>query len=58
MNKMSAVTKRGWKWAYRKMRDLHCTRPSAFYRATLYVLRGDTGNFMCELTRKKIRISR
>lgn len=58
MNKMSAVTKRGWKWAYRKMRDLHCTRPSAFYRATLYVLRGDTGTFMCEFTRKKIRISR
>ena len=48
MNKMSTVTKRGWKWAYRKMRD----------RATLYVLRGDTGTFMCELTRKKIRISR
>ncbi|MBO5390607.1 MAG: hypothetical protein L0G28_04340 [Pseudomonas sp.] len=55
---MSTATKRGWKWAYRKMRDLHCTRPSAFYRATLYVLRGDTGTFMCELTRKKIRISR
>lgn len=58
MNKMSTATKRGWKWAYRKMRDLHSTRPSAFYRATLYVLRGDTGTFMCELTRKKIRISR
>ena len=55
---MSTATKRGWKWAYRKMRDLHSTRPSAFYRATLYVLRGDTGTFMCELTRKKIRISR
>jgi hypothetical protein len=55
---MSASTKRGWKWAYRKLRDLHCTRLSAFYRATLYVLRGNTGTFVCEVTHKKIRISR
>ena len=55
---MNVTNRRGWKWAYRKMRDLHCTRASAVYRATLYVLRGDTGTFICELTHKKIRISR
>lgn len=55
---MNVTNRRGWIWAYRKMRDLHCTRTSAAYRATLYVLRGDTGIFICELTHKKIRISR
>ena len=55
---MSASTKRGWTWAYRKMRDLHCSRSSALYRATRFWLRGDTGTFVCELTHKKIRINR
>ena len=55
---MNTATKRGWKWAYRTMRDLHCSRASASYRATLYCLRGDTGTFVCDLTHKKIRINR
>ena len=58
MKTMSATSKRGWKWAYRKMRDLHCDRPSAFYRATLYVIRGDTGAFHNDVSWQKIRIRR
>jgi hypothetical protein len=36
---------RGWPWAYAKIRSLHCGRFTALFRATLYVLFGDTGRF-------------
>jgi len=55
---MAKVSKRGWGWAYRKLRDLHCSRLSSFYRATLYAIRGDTGTFRCDLTWQKIRLHR
>ena len=58
MNKMSTVTKRGWKWAYRKMRSLLCSRLTSAYRATLYAIRGDTGAFYNSRTWQKIRIRR
>lgn len=53
---MTNVSGRGWMWAYRKMRSLLCPRLSSAYRATLYVLRGDTGVFYNTLTHQKIRI--
>lgn len=37
--------RKGWPWAYAKIRSLHCGRFTAAFRATLYVLRGDTGRF-------------
>jgi hypothetical protein len=55
---MNNINKHGWKWAYRKIRGLHCTRLSAIYRATLYSIRGDTGSFISEDSWQKIRIRR
>ena len=57
-NVMSTASKRGWMWAYRKIRDLHCSRLTAIYRATLYAVRGDTGTFPSTLTQRKIHIRR
>ena len=37
--------KRGWSWAYTKVRGLYCNPFIAIYRATLFALRGDTGRF-------------
>ena len=56
--KTANMNNHGWKWAYRKIRGLHCTRLSAIYRATLYSIRGDTGSFTCDATWQKIRIRR
>jgi hypothetical protein len=50
--------KRGWAWAYRKIRGLYCNPVSAAYRATLYSIRGDTGTFMSRVSQRKIRITR
>jgi len=55
---MSAPAKHDWKWAFCKMRKIRCSFISAFYRATLYALRGDTGRFVCRKAHMKIRISR
>ena len=55
---MHTKTKRGWLWAYRKIRGLQCSRFTAAYRATRYVLRNDTGTFHSTLTWQKIRIYR
>ena len=42
---MKKTEKRGWRWAYTKVRSLYCGRLTAIYRATLFALRGDTGRF-------------
>lgn len=55
---MNTINKHGWKWAYRKIRGLYCTRLTAIYRATLYSIRGNTGKFSSEDNWQKIRIRR
>jgi hypothetical protein len=55
---MSTSEKHGWKWAYRKIRGLYCSRITALYRATLYVVHGDTGTFSSEDNWQKIRLRR
>ncbi|EJM50853.1 hypothetical protein PMI29_06201 [Pseudomonas sp. GM49] len=55
---MNIINKHGWKWAYRKIRGLYCTRLTAIYRATLYSIRGNTGKFSSEDKWQKIRIRR
>ncbi|MEX5686267.1 MULTISPECIES: hypothetical protein [Pseudomonas] len=55
---MSSAAKHGWKWAYEKLRGLHCTRTTALYRATLYWLRGDTGSCTSQDNWQKIRLRR
>lgn len=55
---MGRLSKRGWAWAYRKIREQHCSRLSSAYRAFLFVIRGDTGRFRSEVTWQVIRIRR
>lgn len=55
---MSGTGKHDWKWAFRKMRKMRCSFVSAFYRATLYAIYGDTGRFVCRKAHMIIRISR
>ena len=57
-NIMSSAPKHGWKWAYQKLRGLNCSRLGAFYRATLYSVRGDTGSFYVDRSWQKIRLRR
>ncbi|MEO7067078.1 MAG: hypothetical protein ABI114_09245 [Rhodanobacter sp.] len=46
----------GWLWAYRKIRSLHCPHSTAFYRASLYALRGDTGRFTSHYNGMRARL--
>ncbi|HCS42102.1 MAG TPA: hypothetical protein DIW52_04640, partial [Pseudomonas sp.] len=55
---MSSTAKHGWKWAFRKLRGLGCSRRRAFYRATLYSIRGDTGSFYVDRSWEKVRLRR
>jgi hypothetical protein len=55
---MNSAPKHGWKWAYDKLRGLHCSRRTAFYRATLYSIRGDTGSFYVDRSWEKVRLRR
>ncbi len=55
---MNASKTHGWVWAYRKIRGLQCTPLTSAYRATLYVIRGDTGAFHNDVSWQKIRIRR
>jgi hypothetical protein len=55
---MSSANKHGWKWAYHKLRGLHCSRPTALYRATRFIFWGDTGTFISEDNWQKIRLRR
>ncbi|NBA98180.1 hypothetical protein [Pseudomonas sp. R5(2019)] len=58
MNMEAERRHRGWLWAYRKIRGLDCSVITAFYRATLFVWRGDTGSFTSDRSWQKIRIKR
>ena len=40
---MKNTHRRGWTWAYRKLRGLYCSPITAGYRATRYWVLGDTG---------------
>ncbi|WP_300731078.1 hypothetical protein [Pseudomonas sp.] len=55
---MSSSTKRGWKWAYQKIRSLQCSRLCSLYRATRFAIKGDTGTFHNPVSWQKIRIRR
>ena len=55
---MSSKTTHGWAWAYNKIRGLQGSRLTSAYRATLYVLRGDTGIFHSDVSWQKNRIRR
>ncbi len=55
---MNNSTKHGWSWAYSKIRGLQCSPLASVYRATLYVMRGDTGTFHSDVSWQKIRIRR
>ena len=55
---MSAKTSHGWIGAYTKIRGLQCSRLTSAYRASLYVMRGDTGTFHSDLSWQKNRIRR
>ncbi|MDR6580775.1 hypothetical protein J2X88_005686 [Pseudomonas extremaustralis] len=47
-----------WVWIYKKIRNLGFSRFTAFYRASLYVLRGDTGTFRLKYGWTKFRFRR
>ncbi|PAM81372.1 hypothetical protein CES87_25690 [Pseudomonas sp. ERMR1:02] len=49
---------RGWRWAYKKIRSFGCSRMTAFYRASLYTLRGDSGGFSSGRSWQKFRLRR
>ncbi|MCY1389811.1 hypothetical protein D9M71_46170 [compost metagenome] len=55
---MSIAPKNGWKWAYKKLLALGCSRWTAAYRATIYSVRGDTGSFYVDRSWEKIRLRR
>lgn len=55
---MKKIEKRGWRWAYAKVRSLYCSRLTAIYRATLFALRGDTGRFWSHSGMMQSRLKR
>lgn len=55
---MYKTTHHGWIWAYRKLRRHHCSRITSCYKATLYLVCGDTGHVKSENRWAKIRLSR
>ncbi|MDR6581620.1 hypothetical protein J2X88_006541 [Pseudomonas extremaustralis] len=48
----------GWVWVYKKIRQFGFSRFTAFYRVTLYILRGDTGTFRLKDGWTKFRFRR
>jgi hypothetical protein len=54
----SSSNSRGWFWAYNKTRSYHVSRSSAFFRATLFWITGDTGSFASHGGFRKSRIRR
>jgi hypothetical protein len=49
---------RGWGWAYKKIRGYGFSRRIAIHRATLYVLRGDSGVFSSKRSFQRFRLRR
>lgn len=58
LNEPKNAKSRGWIWAYKKVRSYGCSRTSAFYRASLYIFRGDTGVFTNKPYLQRYRIRR
>jgi hypothetical protein len=50
--------RRGWLWAYRKLRGWHVSAVQATYRASRYILTGDTGSFPSHGGWRKSRLTR
>lgn len=48
---------RKWKWAYRKIRTLHCSSMTAIWRATRFAMLGETGYFFTSKGRTKLKVS-
>lgn len=55
---MKNVRKRGWTWAYRKLRGLYCSPITACYRATRFCIFGDTGACTSSDGWQRIRLRR
>lgn len=53
-----ATKNQGWVWVYKKIRKYGFSRFTAFYRTTLYILRGDTGTFISKHGWTKFRFRR
>lgn len=53
-----AKKKRGWLWAFKKIKSYNCTTIKACYLATIYTLRGDTGAFENKISYTRFRIKR
>lgn len=51
-------SKRGWAWAYRKVRGWHVSSLQAIYRASRFALTGDTGSFASHGGWRKSRLTR
>lgn len=49
---------KGWVWAFKKIRSYQFSITTAFFRATLYLLTGDTGIFGRTDSYTKFRIKR
>jgi hypothetical protein len=52
------VMKKGWRWAYAKIRSFHCNRWVSFYRSTRYALLNDSGPVNCKTRNSVIRLKR
>jgi hypothetical protein len=52
------TNRKGWVWAYKKIRRFGFSRSTAFYRASRYVLLGDTGTFKYKNGWEKFRFRR
>lgn len=50
--------RRGWVWAYRKVRGWHVSGFQAFYRATRFAITGDSGSFHSHGGWRKSRLTR
>lgn len=50
--------KKGWLWAYRKVRGFGFSRTAAFYRATRYTVFGDSGRIESKSRWEKYRLKK
>lgn len=52
------TNRHGWVWVYKKIRRFGFSPLTASYRASLYVIRGDTGTFRFKNGWEKFRFRR
>lgn len=50
--------KRGWLWAFKKIKSYDCSTARACYLATVYMIKGDTGVFGVKNSYTRFRIKR